>query len=72
MTTAWGSVSDGDDMNLRALIGRWCLEENRDVGGSGTADDFLTLSGLLGFALSGDEAHVDVRCVRGSDSGWLL
>ena len=34
-----------------------------------------SLSGLLGFALSGEEAHADVRCVRGGGGGgggWLL
>lgn len=62
-------------MNLRALIRRWCLEEDSAVGGTDTADAFLTLSGLLGFALSGEEAHVNVRCVRGGGGGgggWLL
>jgi len=59
-------------MDPRVMIGRWCLEEDSAIGGSGTADAFLAIGGLLGLALDGLEVHVNrIHCVRGGGCGWL-
>jgi len=60
------------DVDALVLIGRGCLEENSASGGSGTADVFLAVGGLLGLTLDGLEAHDDwLYCVRGCGGGWL-
>jgi len=58
------------NMNLCALMG-WCSEEDRAIRGSGAADAFLAVSGLLGLALDGFGVHVNRGVVRGGDGGWL-
>ena len=50
------------DVNLRVPIGRWCLEEDSAVGGSGTADGLLASSGFLGLVLEGLGVHVRWVC----------
>jgi hypothetical protein len=56
------------DVSLRVPIGRWRLEEGSAGGGSGTADGFLAVSGLLRLALYGFEVHVYwMYCVREGD-----
>jgi len=46
------------NVNLRVPIGR-CSEEDGAVGGSGAANIFLAVSGLLGLALDGVGVHVN-------------
>ena len=60
-------------VSLQVPIGRWCLEEGSAVGGSSTADVFLAVGGLWGFALERFGVHVDwMYGARGGDCVWLL
>ena len=61
-----------DVCELRVPIGGWCLEEDSAMGGSGTTDIFLSISGLLRLALEDFGIHFNrVRCARGDGGGWL-